>query len=548
MSSNYWSSTTNADNTNNAWHVNFNNGNVNNNNKSNSYYVRAVRGGKCLLLSFESVYRAYLYCRKRKRGTINALRFEYDLLDNLINLALDLQKCTYRPSSSVCFITTMPKLREIFAADFRDRVVHHLVVRELEKIYEPKFIHDSYASRQGKGTHAAVKQLQRFMRKATKNQKRPAYFLQLDIRSFFMSIDKNILFRILEEKLLRRKIQESNALLYLLHCIIYHDCVKDHVFKGDPVMLDKIPAHKSLFKTPWDKGLPIGNLTSQFFSNVYLNELDQFAKHVLKCRFYVRYVDDFILISPRREKLAEWRNHIEAFLEKRLALRLKEKSKIKKVSDGSDFLGYIIRPSYILSRKRVVNNLKYKLALFQDGFIQRFQAHGMNIRKIIMLPEMVIELRQTLSSYLGHFKHADTFKLVNSIFEKNPWLMEYFVLHEGKLMDRFRYKGRFRSLRAQCLFFRSRLRETILLFRIGRFLEVYDTDAVLIYKSFGLKKWENYRGMKVAAGFPEWLEKKFVHKFFSLRKDLAIVDEGMAGKFVKDRYVKEIYRISPLAG
>ena len=127
MSSNYWSSTTNANNTDNAWHVNFNNGNVNNNNKSNSYYVRAVRGGKCPLLSFESVYRAYLDCRKRKRGTINALRFEYNLLENLYNLTLDLQKGTYRPSRSVCFITTTPKLREIFAADFRDRVVHHLI-------------------------------------------------------------------------------------------------------------------------------------------------------------------------------------------------------------------------------------------------------------------------------------------------------------------------------------------------------------------------------------------------------------------------------------
>jgi hypothetical protein len=111
MSSYYWSSTTNANNTNNAWCVNFNNGNVNNINKSNSYYVRAVRGGKCLLLSFQSVYRAYLDCRRRKRGTMNALRFEYDLLGNLFTLAQDLQNGTYRPSRSVCFVTVTPKLR-----------------------------------------------------------------------------------------------------------------------------------------------------------------------------------------------------------------------------------------------------------------------------------------------------------------------------------------------------------------------------------------------------------------------------------------------------
>ena len=132
MSSYYWSSTTNANNTNNAWHVNFNNGNDNNNNKSSSYYVRAVRGGKCSLLSFSSLFGAYLVCRKRKRSTINALSFEYRLLDNLFKLALELQKGTYRPSRSVCFVTTTPKMREIFAADFRDRIVHHLVVGELE--------------------------------------------------------------------------------------------------------------------------------------------------------------------------------------------------------------------------------------------------------------------------------------------------------------------------------------------------------------------------------------------------------------------------------
>ena len=137
--------------------MNFNNGNDNNNNKNNDNYVRAVRGGKYPLFSFESIYKAYLDCRKRKRGTINALRFEYTLLDGLSDLALDIQKGTYRPSRSVCFITRSPKLREIFAADFRDRIVHHLVVRELEKQWEPRFIFDSYACRKNKGIHAAVR-------------------------------------------------------------------------------------------------------------------------------------------------------------------------------------------------------------------------------------------------------------------------------------------------------------------------------------------------------------------------------------------------------
>ena len=143
--------------------MNFNNGNDNNNNKNNRYYVRAVRGGKYSLLSFESIFKAYLDCRKRKRGTVNALRFEFDLLNGLFSLALDIQKGKYRPSRSVCFITRTPKLREIFAADFRDRVVHHLVVRELEKQWEPRFIFDSYACRKNKGIHAAVNRLNGWM-------------------------------------------------------------------------------------------------------------------------------------------------------------------------------------------------------------------------------------------------------------------------------------------------------------------------------------------------------------------------------------------------
>jgi RNA-directed DNA polymerase len=587
MSSNYWSSTTNANNSNNAWCVNFNNGNVNNDNKSNDNYVRAVRSGKCSLLSFRSVYRAYLDCRRRKRGTINALRFEYSLLDNLFTLAQDLQNGTYRPSRSVCFVTVTPKLREIFAADFRDRIVHHLIVRELEKIWEQKFIYDSYASRPGKGIHAAVARLQQFMIKATRNQKRVAWFLQIDVRSFFMSIDKEILFKILEQKLLPREDVESDVLLYLLHRTIFHNCADDYLFKGDPAMLDKVPPHKSLFKVPTGKGLPIGNLTSQFLANVYLNELDQFVKHVLRCRFYIRYVDDAILISPDKEQLCEWEKRIDEFLEKRLALRLKGKGKIKRVSEGSDFLGYIVRPGYILSRKRVVNNLKYKLALFRDKMIQPFQVHGLNVRKIVMRPAphkphpresgnpegAVMELRQTLASYLGHFKHANTFTLVNSLLAHNSWLREYFIFSKGKLMDRYKYRGVFRSLRAQYLFFRARLENTVIpphpalspllgerdrvrgservhtviFFHMGKFLELYDQDALTIAKPLGLEMRKDFRGMKYVAGFPIWMEKQFISKVLGLGKDLAILDEGMTGRFVKDRHVREIYRVLELS-
>ena len=240
------------------------------------------------LFSYENIYRQYLNCRRNKRNTINALRFEYNLEENLVKLQEELEGQTYIPSRSVCFMAKKPKLREIFAADFRDRVVHHILVDYLERIWEPKFIFDSYACRKKKGVHFGVKRLQGFIRKAAHNESRKAHFLQLDIENFFMNIDKDILFNMITDKVRDEKV------LWLARTLIYHDCTNDYVLKGDRQYLRKLAPRKSLFYAGERKGFPIGNLTSQFFANVYLNVLDQFIKHQLKCRYYVRYCDDFV--------------------------------------------------------------------------------------------------------------------------------------------------------------------------------------------------------------------------------------------------------------
>ena len=261
-----------------------------------------------MLFSFENLHRQYLACRRNKRNTLNALRFEVRQEENLLDLQAALTGRSYAPSRSVCFFVKRPKLREIFAADFRDRVVHHVLVDYLERIWEPIFIHDSYACRRGKGVHAGVNRLRQFIRQATRNGTRPAWYLQLDIHNYFMSIDKDVLFA-----LLAPKIDDDNA-LWLTRVLVYHDCTGDYVIKGDPAMLDKMPPHKTLFKTDSNKGLPIGNLNSQFFANVYLNGLDQFVKHGLKCRHYLRYCDDFVLLSDNREQDAMGRWPVDATL------------------------------------------------------------------------------------------------------------------------------------------------------------------------------------------------------------------------------------------
>jgi retron-type reverse transcriptase len=351
------------------------------------------------VFSYRSIYQRYLECRKNKRNSINALKFEIDAESNLLELEHELKYRTYRPSRSILFAAKKPKLREIFASDFRDRVVHHILVRELENIWEPIFIHDSYACRVGKGTHKAVVRLKSFLCKITKNGNIRAYYLQLDIKDFFISINKNILFEILKKRV------ADQDLLWLIETVLFWDCTKSYIAKGDKNLLRNIPKNKSLFGKDNLRGLPIGNLTSQFFANVYLNELDQFVKHNLKVNYYLRYVDDFVILSHDKKQLVTFREEIGKFLTKKLVLRLHpRRRKLSSVSSGINFLGYIVRHNYVLVRRRVVNNLRHKLHDFATSGIRD---DG--------------KLRATIASYLGHFRLANSWRLTKEIivyFEK----------------------------------------------------------------------------------------------------------------------------------
>ena len=416
QSDNYWSSTTNADNTDNAWNVNFNNGNVNNDNKDNPNYVRPVRAGESPgrrpldqegIFSLENIYRAYRQCRKKKRNTVNALKFEINQEEKLLDLQRKLLNRSYRPGRSILFAATKPKLREIFAADFEDRVVHHILVSELEKVWEPRFIYDSYACRKDKGLHRAVIRAQKFVRQAGANGTRPAYYLKLDIRNFFNTLDKEVLYGIISRKL------KNPELLWLLKVILDHDCTQNYLLQDRKGILAGVPAHKSLFAQPPSKGLPIGNLTSQFFANVYLDRLDQYVKRVLKCRHYLRYADDFVLFSRDREQLEAWREKIKIFLAENLRLALHpRKTGPVSVSSGLDFLGYVIFRDHILIRRRVINNFKQRL--------KWFEARSRNY-------DLLQQLYACLNSYLGHFGWANSRRLSKSLWSKYPYLDIYFT-------------------------------------------------------------------------------------------------------------------------
>lgn len=309
--------------------------------------------------TFENLYRAYLDCRKGKAGKLNHLRFFANLEQELLALEAELRDRTYRPGQSIAFVVTKPKVREIFAANFRDRVVHHLLYNYMAPTFERAFIHDSYACRKGKGTHRAAQRLQDFLcRQRRQGDGRPGYYLKMDVRSFFTSIDQQVLYRLVCKRIKREEIR------WLTRVIIFHDCARDIPprVQSCSALFAQLPAHKSLFHVPRGTGLPIGNLTSQFFANVYLNELDQYIKHGLKARYYLRYVDDLVLLGDSVEALEHQKAAIATFARERLGLQMHPgKQFIRPSSDGVDFLGYVVRADYMLMRRRVAGQWRHKL-------------------------------------------------------------------------------------------------------------------------------------------------------------------------------------------
>ncbi|HIP12602.1 MAG TPA: hypothetical protein EYG73_07780 [Arcobacter sp.] len=355
-----------------------------------------------IMFNFKNIYKAYKDCIKHKRNTLNALNFEANLIQNILTIEDELKSKTYRIGKSICFLASSPKLREVFAAVFKDRVVHHVLVNQLEPFYEKKFVFDVYNNRKGKGIHTATKKAKSFMNSVGGN----GYYLQLDIKGFFYNLDKNILFKQLFSDIDKSNIENKKQILWLANKIIYHNPTRNYNFKGNIKNLKNLPEHKTLFKIPKRKGLPIGNLTSQFFANVYMNRFDHFIKRELKIKHYLRYVDDFVLFHKDKNILLESKKRIETYLKDNLGLKLRDDCKLKQNNQGLDFLGYIIRPNYLLVRNRVVNNFKYKKA----KYLQRYEELKGN-----MSLEEIKQFLSVQSSFTGHCSHASSYNLIKKV-------------------------------------------------------------------------------------------------------------------------------------
>ena len=334
------------------------------------------------IISLDNLFQAWEEFKRGKRKKKDVAEFERNLEDNLFSLHEELISKTYQHSSYTGFYVHDPKIRHIHKAIVKDRVVHHAVFRILNPLFEPTFISDSYSCRVGKGTHRGFKQLVNFSRKVSKNYTQPCWALKMDIKKFFDSVDHQILLG-----LVKRKIKDED-LVWLLEEIVdsYH--------------------------TQTGKGIPIGNLTSQLFANVYLNELDQFVKHKLKVKYYIRYADDFLILKGKEEDLNQYISLLISFLKNSLRLELHpRKVFLRKLNWGIDFLGYIALPHYQLIRTKTKRRLFRKIR-------ERARA----VRNGSVAEE---SFKQTLASYFGVLQHSNSHEMGRDL--KNQvwyWLTE----------------------------------------------------------------------------------------------------------------------------
>lgn len=362
-------------------------------------------------------------CAKRHKTNKEYVRhFTKDLDLNLNKLCDELYERRYKPQPSVCFIITGPKKREIFAANFRDRIVHHLYYNYTYNLYNSTFIEDSYSCRVGKGTHYGIKRLEKHIKSVTDNHKNCGYVLKMDITGYFIHINRLRLLEITNDtfdRMYSHKVCGSNGkyryhdildfdfLRYLNEILILLDPTEGCIFRSEWSLWKTLSKLKSLFFTDENCGIPIGNLTSQLFSNVYMNVFDQYVKRVLKCRHYGRYVDDFYIVDCDRKKLLGYVPKIAHFLKDNLKLDINQgKTQIYNTSYGVPFLGAYIKPYRTYASNSTISRIKSKLAEIDCNNVEK-------------------NIECSINSMLGVFSHYNSYNVKVNLMNQYENLQVY---------------------------------------------------------------------------------------------------------------------------
>lgn len=369
----------------------------------------------------EDLFKAYYDARKHKRDTINVLIFEKNFESNLFELCDEILERRYVPRSSICFVVDKPVKREVFAADFRDRIIHHFIYNYISPLFEKRFINDSYSCRKGKGIHYGVKRADGFVRKCSLNYTRDCYILKLDIQGYFMSMNKTILYQKVRDELVKRAAQcnfDLPLVMYLLEQTIFSDPTKACRRRGKSTDWTNIPRSKSLFHTSRECGLPIGNLTSQLFGNVYMNAFDNYVKHDLKMKYYGRYVDDMIFVHEDKEYLKTVLVKTKEFLWEDARLRVHpNKIYLQHYTKGVGFIGAYIKPRRIYISDRTKGSF-YEMICIQNKVVEKTPTH-----------EQIKEFVAKMNSYLGLTRHYATYnlrkKMVFEVLSPEWWKYVY---------------------------------------------------------------------------------------------------------------------------
>lgn len=411
---NVWTSLENA--RTNAWYVNFGSGYTQNNNKYNENGVRPVAA-----LEYETKkgwVEAYEDCCRHKMTSLQCALYRLDMEDDLLQLAEEVMSRTYEPSTSTCFVVTHPVLREIFAANFRDRIVQHWIIIRLNPLFERRF-HEmgnvTYNCRVNLGVHAAVARIRDEIEEISENYSIPTWVAKVDIRSCFNSIPKDILWKKLEWIIQTQYTgKDKDTLLWVTQKTLFHipeyDCVK----QGRTYLWKHLAPEKSRFTLPPDKGMPIGNITSQLFCAFYLSFLDEFAIALVR-RFngrYIRFVDDMTIIGRRKEDLLETINFIRIFLRDELNLTLHPKKiYLQLAPKGLPVVGSVIKPGRIYTSNRTIHSLKLHL--------QRLEKHCSTCLRYGLTThreEILKALVSGTNSYLGILKHTASRNVIMKLF------------------------------------------------------------------------------------------------------------------------------------
>ncbi len=389
-------------------------------------------------MELEEVIEAYFDCRHNKRMTINALQFEFNYEQECIRLWEDIESRRYEPGRSIAFVIEHPVKREIFAADFRDRVVHHIIARRIYALLEAQFYIDSYSTQKGKGTLFGIQRVEQHIRECSENYTRDCYVMKLDISGYFMSIDKQRLYNCTMDFLSSRyngTQKEKDELEFMLRKTIFNNPEKNCIRKMPKSRWKGLPRNKSLFGTDGTHGLPIGNLTSQLLALLFLDGLDHQITDVWGVQYYGRYVDDMVFVHPSDRYLLEVRQKIISWLKSRGLMLHPKKMYLQHYTKGLLFVGGMIKPG----RKYISHRTQGRL------FNQIYNFSRILNENVRVTDNMLYRIRATMNSYLGMMQHFNSLRLFHRVLRRiSPDWYRYVYIskrgHRVKLVIRSRPK------------------------------------------------------------------------------------------------------------